>query len=216
MTEEVRTTSSTGAEKGMKEARHDLIPGPALDLLARLYGKGAEKYAAHNWRKGYEWSKSYAAAQRHMLLFWEGEDIDPEMGLPHVTCAAFHMFALATYMIEHPEFDDRFKKEVSSFIQNIPIPEGTIIATEHLANPEPFGEKMVEPDIPNLADQVENLADDPRMNDLQKVALKAVAETIRKDFCNECQGPYSGWLEEQYGGHWDSCPNRHKFEKKSD
>lgn len=123
MTEEVRTTSSTGAEKGVKEARHDLIPGPALDLLARLYGKGAEKYAAHNWRKGYEWSKSYAAAQRHMLLFWEGEDIDPEMGLPHVTCAAFHMFALATYMIEHPEFDDRFKKEVSSFIQNVPIPD---------------------------------------------------------------------------------------------
>lgn len=113
MTEEVRTTSSTGAEKGMKEARHDLIPGPALDLLARLYGKGAEKYAAHNWRKGYEWSKSYSAAQRHMILFWEGEDIDPEMGLPHVICAAFHMFALATYMIEHPEFDDRFKLEGS-------------------------------------------------------------------------------------------------------
>ena len=185
MTEEVRTTSSTGAEKGMKEARHDLIPGPALDLLARLYGKGAEKYAAHNWRKGYEWSKSYAAAQRHMLLFWEGEDIDPEMGLPHVTCAAFHMFALATYMIEHPEFDDRFNKEVSSFIQNIHIPEGTIIMTAHLANPEPFGERIDEPDIPSLADQVENLADDPRMNDLQKEALKTVAETIRKHFSKE-------------------------------
>ena len=48
---EVRTTSSTGAEKGVKPERHDLIPVPALTLLARLYGKGAEKYAAHNWRK---------------------------------------------------------------------------------------------------------------------------------------------------------------------
>lgn len=107
---EVRTTSSTGAQKGMKPERHDLIPVPALSLLARLYGKGAEKYAEHNWRKGYEWSKSYAAAQRHMQLFWDGEDIDEEMGLPHVTCATFHMMALATFMSEHPEFDDRYKR----------------------------------------------------------------------------------------------------------
>jgi hypothetical protein len=119
LTDEVRTVSSTGAEKGVKAARHDLIPVPALDLLARLYGKGADKYAAHNWRKGYEWSKSYAAAQRHMVLFWDGEDIDPEMGLPHVICAVFHMFALATYMIEHPEFDDRFKKEVETLGETI-------------------------------------------------------------------------------------------------
>lgn len=105
---EVRTQSSTGAEKGVKPQRYDLIPVPALDLLAELYGNGAQKYAAHNWRQGYEWSKSYAAAMRHMTRFWEGEDIDPEMQVPHVICAAFHMFALATYLVEHPEFDDRF------------------------------------------------------------------------------------------------------------
>lgn len=106
---ETRVTSATGASKGTKEARYDLIPIPALDLLARLYGKGAEKYAAHNWRLGYDWSKSYAAAQRHMNAFWAGEDVDPETQVPHVINAAFHMFALATYITEHPEFDDRFE-----------------------------------------------------------------------------------------------------------
>lgn len=106
---ETRVTSATGASKGTKEARYDLIPIPALDLLARLYGKGAVKYAAHNWRLGYEWSKSYAAAQRHMNAFWSGEDIDPETGIPHPICAAFHMFALTTYLTEHPELDDRFE-----------------------------------------------------------------------------------------------------------
>ena len=45
-----------------------------------------------------------------MQLFWDGEDIDEEMGLPHVTCATFHMMAIATFMSEHPEFDDRFKR----------------------------------------------------------------------------------------------------------
>ena len=31
-------------------------------------------------------------------------------------------------------------------------------------------------------------------------------------FCTECAGPYTDmpWLMEQYGGHWDTCPNRAK------
>jgi hypothetical protein len=106
-------TNATGAQKGTKEERFDLIPVPALTYLARLYGKGAVKYDEHNWRLGYEWSKSYAAAQRHMNSFWAGEDIDPETGIPHVICASFHMFALATYLTEHPELDDRFETRES-------------------------------------------------------------------------------------------------------
>lgn len=106
---ETRVTSATGAEKGTKEARYDLIPIPALDALARLYGKGAEKYSEHNWRLGYKWSLSYSAAQRHMNAFWSGEDLDPETQVPHVINAAFHMFALATFLTEHPELDDRFE-----------------------------------------------------------------------------------------------------------
>lgn len=27
------------------------------------------------------------------------------------------------------------------------------------------------------------------------------------EFCDQCAGPYGGWLK-QYGGHWDTCPNR--------
>lgn len=165
MSEEVRTTSSTGGQKGVKASRYDLIPIPALDLLARLYGRGAEKYEEHNWRKGYEWSKSYASAMRHMTLFWDGEDIDEEMGLPHVICAAFHMFTLATFMIEHPEFDDRFRKDISNLSQQInevvgkvtsaeeddegikiqiKFPVGSIVPTGYFSNPESFGELIEE------------------------------------------------------------------------
>lgn len=105
---EVRTTSSTGGQKGTKPERYDLIPVEALDIMARLYANGAEKYEAHNWRKGYEWSKSYASLMRHATSFWKGEDIDEEMGLPHLAGVAFHAFALMVFMIEHPEFDDRY------------------------------------------------------------------------------------------------------------
>lgn len=106
-TEETRMTSRTGGEKGQKTARFDLIPAKPLWQLAELYGKGAEKYADRNWELGYDWSLSYAAAQRHMNLFWQGEDIDPEMGLPHPVCAMFHMMALTEFLRTHPDFDNR-------------------------------------------------------------------------------------------------------------
>lgn len=108
---EVRSVSSTGAEKGTKDERFDLIPTDALAKVARHFGVGARKYADHNWRKGYEWSKSYAAMQRHAQAFWGGEDIDEETGSPHMAAVAFHSLALLTYMDEHREFDDRYKRE---------------------------------------------------------------------------------------------------------
>lgn len=110
---EVRTTSATGGEKGTKPERYDLIPVGALSKVAALYGRGAAKYEAHNWRKGYEWSKSYAALQRHATQFWNGEDNDAEMDLPHMASVAFHALALLTFMEEHPGFDDRYKPEAT-------------------------------------------------------------------------------------------------------
>jgi len=105
---EVRTTSSTGGQKGVKPERFSLIPVEALEIMARLYNFGAEKYAAHNWRKGYEWSKSYDSLFRHAFASLRGEDIDEETGLPHLAGAAFHCFTLMIFMMEHQEFDDRF------------------------------------------------------------------------------------------------------------
>jgi hypothetical protein len=107
---EVRVVSSTGGAKGAKPARHDLIPTGALDLLAQVYGRGSEKYDDHNWRRGYAWSLSYAAMQRHALAFWSGEDIDDELGLPHLASVAWHAFALLTYSTDprYAAFDDRY------------------------------------------------------------------------------------------------------------
>lgn len=105
---EVRSVSSTGGEKGTKDERYDLIPVEALGKVARHFGVGARKYADHNWRKGYEWSKSYAAMQRHATQFWGGEDIDAETGSPHMAAVAFHALALLVFMDDHRAFDDRY------------------------------------------------------------------------------------------------------------
>lgn len=105
---EVRTVSSTGGEKGVKPARFDLLPVGPLTKVATLYGKGASKYDDHNWRRGYEWSKSYAAMMRHATQFWGGEDLDPDTQLPHLASVVFHALALMEYMEHHRDFDDRY------------------------------------------------------------------------------------------------------------
>lgn len=108
---EVRTTSSTGGEKGVKQERYDLLPREGLDAIARVFGFGAAKYADHNWRRRYEWSKSYSALMRHMTAFWSGETHDPESGLPHVAHAGFHVLVLLTWLERDgigSEFDDRY------------------------------------------------------------------------------------------------------------
>ena len=115
---ERRTVSSTGGVKGVKAERVDLIPVEPLLELARLYGKGAEKYDDHNWRRGYEWSKSYASLMRHALAFWSGQDLDehepdcePDCTTHterhHLASVMFHAAALIEFGQTHPEFDDR-------------------------------------------------------------------------------------------------------------
>lgn len=76
MSKEVRTTASTGGQKGVKLERFDLIPaGPHLELAVH-FGRGAMKYDEHQWRSGYEWSKSVSALNRHMNAFERGENYD--------------------------------------------------------------------------------------------------------------------------------------------
>lgn len=107
--EEVRITNPlTGGQKGSKLERFDLIPIDPLTELARHYGKGAAKYDANQWRKGYNWSLSYAALQRHLTAFWNGEDYDEETGSPHMVAVAWHAFALLEFMNSCPELDDRY------------------------------------------------------------------------------------------------------------
>lgn len=113
MTEEVRSVSSTGGEKGVKPQRHSLIPRQALDRIAEVYDFGSRKYAAHNWRRGYEWSKSYDALQRHLTAWWDREENDPESGLSHLGHAGFHIFALIVFSghKKYEQFDDRYTPE---------------------------------------------------------------------------------------------------------
>lgn len=106
---EIRVTSSTGGQKGQKLERYDLIPWDFMDELARCYGIGAQKYEDRNWERGYDIGLSMAALMRHLTLFWQGEDFDPESGIHHLASVVFHAAAMYrfTQKYELDEFDTR-------------------------------------------------------------------------------------------------------------
>ena len=66
---------------------------------------------AHNWRKGFAWTRLIAAAFRHLKAILQGEDTDPESGLPHVD----HLICMVAFLSGHQKCgygkDDRWKKE---------------------------------------------------------------------------------------------------------
>ena len=99
-----------GLRKNEGKLRTDLVPMSTLRSLARVLGKGAEKYEDNNWRRGMKWSTVQASLLRHLMLWIDGEDIDQESGLNHMD----HIMANVTFLLEYievyPEGDDRFKR----------------------------------------------------------------------------------------------------------
>jgi hypothetical protein len=87
----------------------NLLSREALEQTAMVMGFGKEKYAAHNWRKGFAWSRPLSAAMRHIMAFNDGEDKDPESGLSHLAHAACCIMFLLEFEKTHKHLDDRFK-----------------------------------------------------------------------------------------------------------
>jgi hypothetical protein len=90
----------------------NLLSTEAMNQTAAVLAFGAEKYAEHNWRKGFAWSRPLAAAMRHLTAFNDGEDRDPESGLSHLAHAACCIMFLLEFEKTHPELDDRYKPNV--------------------------------------------------------------------------------------------------------
>jgi hypothetical protein len=89
-----------------------LLSTEALNQTAAVLAFGAQKYAEHNWRAGFAWSRPLSAAMRHITAFNNGEDRDPESGLSHLAHAACCIMFLLEFEKTHPHLDDRFKPSI--------------------------------------------------------------------------------------------------------
>lgn len=122
---ETIVTSATGGQKGKKLAQLSTLDPRALVALAEVSGLGAEKYAPHNFLKGYAWSLSFDAAQRHLLAFWAGENNDPESQQLHLAHAAWHCLTMLSFVDRGIGTDDRPPAE-GAFVVPVeePVAEG--------------------------------------------------------------------------------------------
>ena len=89
--------------------RVDLVPPILIEEVAKVLDFGAQKYAVHQWREGTDWTRMYAACQRHLLKWVDGETIDPDSGLNHLTHAACNIAFLLEYENRGLGKDTRFK-----------------------------------------------------------------------------------------------------------
>lgn len=110
----IRMTESTGAMKDDGEKpRLDLLPVKPLFAIARILTFGACKYADHNWRQGFRYSRMTGAILRHVLAWADGEDLDPETGESHLAHAACDILFLLEFEATKTGIDDRYKPETS-------------------------------------------------------------------------------------------------------
>lgn len=87
--------------------RMELLSVPALEAISEVLTVGAKKYADHNWRKGFNWSRLFGALLRHTFAAMRGEDRDPETGLLHMAHAGCCVMFLLEHIICKLGTDDR-------------------------------------------------------------------------------------------------------------
>jgi hypothetical protein len=95
-----------------------LLSTEAMNQTAAVLAFGAQKYAEHNWRKGFTWSRPLSAAMRHITAFNAGEDKDPESGLSHLAHAACCIMFLLEFEKTSKYLDDRYKPDVPQTSQS--------------------------------------------------------------------------------------------------
>lgn len=100
---------ATGAVKNdADKLRWDLLPWDAVAEVVKVLGHGAKKYADRNWEKGLKFSRIFAAAQRHLTAWFNGETYDDESKLNHLAHAACDVLFLLTFSCRfRSDLDDR-------------------------------------------------------------------------------------------------------------
>ncbi|MDR1609171.1 MAG: DUF5664 domain-containing protein [Deltaproteobacteria bacterium] len=70
------------------KVRVDLVPPKVILALGEVLTYGAKKYGPDNWQKvDNGLRRFYGAALRHLLAWADGEILDPESGLSHLSHA---------------------------------------------------------------------------------------------------------------------------------
>ena len=112
---------------GIKKVPFSTVPAEVIAEIGLAMLEGARKYGRHNYRIiGVRASVYYDAALRHLTSWFEGQDIDPDSGLSHITKALACLTVLRDGMIignwvddRPPSLDENWIKELNSKAEEI-------------------------------------------------------------------------------------------------
>ena len=91
------------------KVRIELVPSSFIKATAEVFTWGALKYDDRNWERGFPYSVPYSSLMRHLLAWFDGEDLDPESGLNHLKHAACNLAMLIDFVEKGKGEDDRSK-----------------------------------------------------------------------------------------------------------
>lgn len=125
-----------------------VVPSSVLMEVAMGMFDGAWKYRSYNYREiPIRYSRYYDAAMRHLMAWWEGEDIDPDSGLSHVTKVISCLTVLRDAMLQSenggkPTIDDRPPKSKvpMSYLQKVFDTVRARLETQHGPMKPPYTE----------------------------------------------------------------------------
>lgn len=108
VTEGTKETNPKDAVGIKKWRQYSTVPMTVIWELGVAMLEGSRKYGRHNYRvSGVRGSVYVDAAKGHIDTWWEGEDIDPDSGLSHITKAIASLVVLRDAMIQDKFVDDR-------------------------------------------------------------------------------------------------------------
>lgn len=123
---------------GVKKAPISTVSGAVIAELGLAMLEGARKYGRHNYRvAGVRGSVYRDAAWRHLNKWWEGQDVDPDSGLSHITKAIASLMVLRDAMIFNNWTDDRPPSVPKGFFEEMDNKAAAIIEAYPNAK-EPF------------------------------------------------------------------------------
>ena len=90
----IRPDANPKSIHGIRKPALGVVPPSAMLHLSDVLSDGAEKYGPLNWRTDpVAASVYYSAAMRHLMAWWDGEDIDPgsKRGAHHLAAVLANM-----------------------------------------------------------------------------------------------------------------------------
>ena len=105
---------------GTKKVPFSTVSAPVMAEIGLAMLEGARKYGRHNYRiAGVRASVYYDSLFRHLTAWWEGEDIDSDSDLNHVTKDIAGLMVLRDSMMKGNWVDDRPPKVKDGWIQEL-------------------------------------------------------------------------------------------------